>query len=147
MSQHEDSSPPAKKFSKTCEVPGCNSLYLGKDAHRVDRYGCGKADVLVLDHHGERRGICGDHYTQELIRQGKAANQDIVDSEGRINAAKIADYHASVQPDLIAAPAFHNSPPGPQPFTVPSYIAEQLEHQDESDEEFFATHERDRGYA
>jgi hypothetical protein len=147
VSETVDIAPP--KFAKHCEVPGCATLYVGKDSDQRDRFACGKADVLVLDHRGNKRGICATHYTRELVRQGKASNQDIVDADGRYDAAKIEHLHAShAQADIELLPAYHGAPKGPMPFQIPPVVQRAIEHSsddDLSDDEFFATHQRDRG--
>lgn len=138
------------KNPKFCEVPGCKSRYVpsehqgkGKGSHVV-----GYADVLVKDHRGETRGICASHYTRELVRQGKAANQDLVDADGRVVLAKVQAVRESEQIPLAIQPPLHGAPKGPQQFTVPDVVAREIERDDHvSDDEFYANHERDRGVA
>ena len=67
-----------------CEVPDCESLYIGRNSHGQELHKCGKADVFVNDYNGRKRGICADHYLRGLVKAGKAANQDLIDRDGRI---------------------------------------------------------------
>lgn len=137
------------KRATHCEITGCKTLYVGRDASGKERCARGKADVLVKDHRGDLRGICATHYTRELVRQGKAANQDLVDEGGRMMKEKIEAFHANNQPALVTQPARYGAPKDPQQFTVPAAVVRQLSAGDEfvSDDEFFASHERDRDFA
>ena len=72
------------KLPEHCEVPGCESLYVGRNKNGQELHKCGKADVLVDDYSGRKRGICAEHYLRGLVKAGKAANQDLVDRDGRI---------------------------------------------------------------
>jgi hypothetical protein len=137
------------KNSKVCEIPGCKTRYVpsphgkGKGIHL-----CGYADVLVKDHRGDLRGICATHYTRELVRQGKAANQELVDADGRVVLAKVQSVRESEQIPLAIQPPMHGAPKGPQQFTVPDVVAREIDRGDHvGDDEFFANHERNKGFA
>lgn len=82
------SAPIEPKFSPLCEVPGCMTLYLGKDSGDKAHYACGKTAVLVNDWRGEKRGICAEHYLRGLVRAGKSAQQDLVNDDGSISLDK-----------------------------------------------------------
>lgn len=91
----------------------------------------GRADVFVDGNFGEKRGVCADHYTRKLVRDGRASNQDIVDEHGRMDHAKISQLQASKQEPLAIQPPRHNQPKGPKPFELPPVIADRLEHLDD----------------
>lgn len=78
-----------------CEVPGCQSVYCGKDHSGRELFKCGKADVTVHDHRGNDRGICSSCYLAEMAKAGKLANADLRDLDGRLDVTKIAEHYAT----------------------------------------------------
>lgn len=83
--------------SATCEVPGCRSLYLGRDGAGREHFAPGKTHLYVHDGLGNDRAICADHYLRGLVRAGKHSNQDLVDRDGRIDITKFRAMQQRLQ--------------------------------------------------
>lgn len=73
---------------KLCEIPGCKSLYLGKDRFGDEHHAVGKGFMQVDDGRGEMRWICPEHYLRGVVQAGKAQHQDLVDHLGAIDPEK-----------------------------------------------------------
>ena len=86
------------KNPKFCEIRGCKTRYVPSQLYGkgMGVMVVGYADLLVPDRHGALRGICAEHYHNELVRQGKASNQDLLDHEGRISKSKLQDHWDSL---------------------------------------------------
>lgn len=91
---HDDTDTP--KYSETCEIPGCETLYVGDDSTGTPRHACGKTAVLVNDFNGQKRGICADHYMQGLIDAKLAVNQQLIGRDKRLDPTLIHEYWAKL---------------------------------------------------
>lgn len=89
------SEPIRSQLPTKCEIPGCKTLYLGKNGSGEDQHRCGKADVFVDDRFGNKRGVCAEHYTRQLVADGLASNQDLVDYRGAYDLAKVKAFRDS----------------------------------------------------
>lgn len=90
-----------------CEIPGCQSLYIGTTASGEPIRKRGKADIFVRDRFDALRGICQACYLRGLVADGKAPNQDLLDDDGRFDPAKVrrnwgAIEHAQMELEATA---------------------------------------------
>jgi hypothetical protein len=125
---------------KFCQVRLCMTRYTGKDAAGKDTFAQGHADVFLNDD-GVRKGICAKHYTNMLFRAGRASNQDIVDVDGRLDAARIALLPSNGSSAVVVSTKERESivEPYREPPVQLLSILDDLD-----DDEFFANHERER---
>lgn len=105
------------KQPKFCEVTGCASLWVPHPGEKTaagkqaGHHTCGQAVTVVNDRFGVKRGICADHYLQGLVAAGGAPNQDLLDSDGRYDRAKVLQHWATMDQAKPSMPLLPPAPP------------------------------------
>lgn len=110
-----------------CEVTGCRSSFVGRNASGVELFKRGKADILV-EVNGRLRGVCCRCYAQTVDAAGVARMSGLTDAGGGLDPAKVrAHDDATAQAEIPELAKMTRAPA--------------------VDDEFFANHERDKGFA
>jgi hypothetical protein len=131
MSRYASSAPvrddlPARAQERPthCEVTGCRSLFVGRNNSGVEIFKRGKADIF-LDVDGRLRGVCCKCYACVVDAAGLSRMSGLTDGTGALDFAKV-HAHMATQEEIPQL-AKMTRPPA-------------------ADEDFFATHQRDRSY-
>lgn len=110
-----------------CDVTGCRSVFVGRSGSGVEIFKRGKADVFVTVN-DKLRGVCCQCYAQTVNAHGKSRMSGLTDGYGAIDPAKVRAHDDATAQGAIPELA-------------------KMAPSTASDDEFFASHERDRGFA
>lgn len=83
---------------KLCEIRGCMTLYIGSQQGNSPLFKPGKADCLVEDRNGNKRGICCQHYAEIIDRSGKGRHSAMMDFRGNLTPDSIKEFHLANPP-------------------------------------------------
>lgn len=83
-------------YSATCEIPGCDTLFVPAGNGYPDRHERGKTAVTVEDFGGVKRGICAEHYLRGLVKAGKHSLSHLRNYDGSMSEVLVREHWAKM---------------------------------------------------